>query len=549
MKRDRRPRLPGRSGIRTIIIIGIVLTLVLFAAMAIMIGYVQFSEKLTAEFEDSAFRIAHLAQTEVNVDRLDDDLSTEGNTIDYRNACSALQKLCDNLNAEFIYVIQPDTTDYAHITFVYNIVNTNSEFDPYGIGYVRDTTNDEYREKYRRLYEGVSDEETVVRDKGYIETGSHITAMIALHGTNGETTGILCVQRQMDTLTAARRDYSRHVIMTTLMWMVVVIGIFFFSLNRGLIRPLIEVKKETERFADEPSLPEPLLSDRIRSKNEIGQLARSVTKMETDTLSYIENLTRVTSEQQRIGTELELAAGIQQGMLNDTFPEHPAFDIFATMDPAKEVGGDFYDFYMIDDDHLALVMADVSGKGVPAALFMTISKILISDTVAMTVLSPSEVLRQVNERICQNNKLDMFVTVWLGILELSTGKLTAANAGHEYPAVQHHGGPFELLRDKHGFVIGGMSGVRYRDYELELEPGDAVFLYTDGIAEAQNAHGELFGTDRMIDALNRQSDADPKEILTHMRDAVDTFVGQAPQFDDMTALCLRYKGASDTSAS
>lgn len=223
------------------------------------------------------------------------------------------------------------------------------------------------------------------------------------------------------------------------------------------------------------------------------------------------------------------------------FPERTEFDIYASMDPAKEVGGDFYDFFLIDDDHLCMVMADVSGKGVPAALFMMASKIILANNAQMGK-APAQIMTDTNAAICANNKEEMFVTTWLGILELSTGKLRAPNAGHEYPAVKQAAGGFELFKDKHGFVIGGMEGTKYREYELLLEPGARLFVYTDGVPEATNAENELFGTDRMLEALNIDPDASPKTLMQNVRNAVDAFVRDAEQFDDLTMLCLAYKG-------
>ena len=221
------------------------------------------------------------------------------------------------------------------------------------------------------------------------------------------------------------------------------------------------------------------------------------------------------------------------------------FDIYAVMDPAKEVGGDFYDFFLIDEDHLGMVMADVSGKGVPAALFMMASKIILQSC-AMLGGSPAEILTKTNEAICSNNQEEMFVTVWLGILEISTGKLTAANAGHEYPVLQRTPcGPFELLKDKHGFVIGGMPGMKYREYELQMTPGTKLFLYTDGVPEATDADGNMLGMERMLAALNEEPDASPQELLKAVRRAVDGFVKDAEQFDDLTMLCFEYRGTGE----
>lgn len=280
------------------------------------------------------------------------------------------------------------------------------------------------------------------------------------------------------------------------------------------------------------------MEDTYRTGDEIEVLAESFATLSKRTVEYIGQITRITAEKERIGAELELATKIQADMLPNifpAFPERPEFDIYATMTPAKEVGGDFYDFFLIDDDHLGMVMADVSGKGVPAALFMMMSKILVNNF-AMMGGSPAKVLEQVNSQICKNNDEEMFVTVWFGVLEISTGKVTAANAGHEYPIIKKADGEFELFKDKHGFVIGGMDGMRYKEYEFTLEKGGTLFLYTDGVAEATNAENELFGTDRMLTALNQDPNAVPKVLLTNMKKAVDEFVGEAPQFDDLTML-------------
>ena len=249
-------------------------------------------------------------------------------------------------------------------------------------------------------------------------------------------------------------------------------------------------------------------------------------------------------ESSRLDAELNLAARIQADMLPNIFPAFPErdeFDIYASMLPAKEVGGDFYDFFFVDKDHLAIVMADVSGKGVPAALFMMISKILVQNF-AVTGRSPKETLEATNNQICANNREDMFVTVWLGILDITTGTLVASNAGHEYPALRPADGSFGLVKDKHGLVIGGMEGVPYSEYEIQLEPGAMLFLYTDGVPEATNAQEELFGNDRMVEALRAAENGSPQDVLESINVSVADFVGDAPQFDDLTMLCLKYNG-------
>ena len=242
--------------------------------------------------------------------------------------------------------------------------------------------------------------------------------------------------------------------------------------------------------------------------------------------------------------ELNMATQIQASMLPNIFPAFPErseFDIHASMTPAKEVGGDFYDLFMTDDDHLAMVIADVSGKGIPAALFMMSTKILINDHTTMGG-SPAEILERVNQKIYATNDAHMFVTVWLGILEISTGKLTTANAGHEYPFLNLNGN-YEIFKDKHGLAVGAAQKSKYKDHEIMLKKGDSLFVYTDGVAEATNANNQLFGTDRTLEALNAlPGDISQEEVLKGVRNAVDVFVKEAPQFDDLTMLGLKYYG-------
>lgn len=283
--------------------------------------------------------------------------------------------------------------------------------------------------------------------------------------------------------------------------------------------------------------------EKIDTGDEISLLADSFNEMTVKLKIYVENLAAVTAEKERIGAELDVAKHIQASMLPclfPAFPERSELDIYATMTPAKEVGGDFYDFFLADDDHLVMVMADVSGKGVPAALFMVITKTLLKNC-GQTGRSPKAILEKVNNQLCENNDAELFVTVWLGILEISTGKLIAANAGHEYPVIKRDGKEYELLKDPHGFVLAGMEGSRYKEYELTLNSRDRLYLYTDGVAEATNAQNELYGTDRMLAALNLHRNANAEELLFYMKEDIDRFVGAAPQFDDITMLALEFQ--------
>jgi len=338
----------------------------------------------------------------------------------------------------------------------------------------------------------------------------------------------------------AKHSMQTFIVMTVLLILLALLGALFVA--QRIVKPIEHMTRRINALGGSDSVFE--MEKIYRTDDEIEILAESFASLSQKTQDYIKEITEITAEKERIGTELALATRIQADMLPNifpAFPERPEFDIYASMDPAKEVGGDFYDFFLLDETHLGIVIADVSGKGIPAALFMMISKILVQNY-AMTGRSPAEVLRAVNNQICSNNREEMFVTVWLGILDTVTGKITAANAGHEYPAVMQNGGRFELVKDKHGLVIGGMEGMSYKEYELTLTPGSKLFIYTDGVPEAVNAANEMFGKERMLAALNSEPQAAPEEVLRRVREAVDAFVKDAEQFDDLTMLCLEFKG-------
>ena len=522
----------------------IVALLLVFTVVVGYIGYSGFTEALLEQHADGAYLTARTASHLVDANRMDAYLESGGETEEYLAILDSIQRLCNSSGSTFIYVILPDRTDYNHVTFLFSTKNQDRDYELFSFGYLRETTNDEYREKYRAICEEGAPRQLVVRDKGYISTDPHITMMIPLKTSSGYVSAILCVQRQMDSLTSTRNAFLHRVLLTLLVLVfLVIIGETHF-LNREFLHPIQTIVSETSRFADENIPAEPKLQEVIRKQDEIGTLAASIDTMEEQIQSYVEDLTKITAEKEHISTELSLASRIQASMLPHSFPPFPErreFDIYAVMDPAREVGGDFYDFFFIDEDHLCLLIADVSGKGIPGALFMMISKVILQSC-AMLGKSAAEILTKTNEALCSNNQAQMFVTVWLGILEVSTGKLTAANAGHEYPVLKRADGAYELFKDKHGFIIGGMEDMQYKEYKLQLKPGDKLFVYTDGVPEATDRDQQLFGTDRMVKALNREPDASPEQTLKNVRKAVDAFVKDAEQFDDLTMLCIQYNG-------
>lgn len=282
---------------------------------------------------------------------------------------------------------------------------------------------------------------------------------------------------------------------------------------------------------------------KIRSGDEIEELFHSIQFMEKEIYTYIDNLSKITSEKERIGAELNVATQIQANMLPSIFPAFPGreeFDIFATMNPAKEVGGDFYDFFMIDERHIAVVIADVSGKGVPAALFMVIGKTLIKDH-TQPGRDLGEVFTKVNELLCESNSENLFITAFEGVLDLMTGEFTFVNAGHDAPYLCKKNGEFLPFKVKPGFVLAGMEGMKYHSDRIFLDEGDKLFLYTDGVTDAMNPEHKLYGSKRLEDTLEKYKKEKPEKILPGIKKEIDSFVGEAAQFDDITMLCLEYR--------
>ena len=357
-----------------------------------------------------------------------------------------------------------------------------------------------------------------------------------------------CVRIPESVILAPVRDVNRNIILTMILFIaafvviIVLVTVVARMFSERLTNPIIELDHDVAKISS-GNLD---YRAEIRTNDEIGDLAQSFNDMAASLKDYIKNLAAVTAEKERIGAELNVATQIQADMLPKILPPylgHEKFEMFATMNPAKEVGGDFYDFFLIDDDHLALVMADVSGKGVPAALFMVIAKTLIKNRAFMGG-TPGEILADVNNQLCEGNEADLFVTVWLGILELSTGKVTASNAGHEYPAIKRADGKYELYKTKQSPAVATMEGLRFRETEFSLNHGDCLYIYTDGVPEATNIHDELYGTDRMLEALDSTSGMSAEEILHTMRKSVMDFTGEAPQFDDVTMLYLKFLGGN-----
>ncbi len=443
-------------------------------------------------------------------------------------------------NISFLYCVLTDDT-YSYQYFLFSAADkgakrgTNYE-EVYTIG-----VTVEADEGLRKAMQMATDSDDYLNHTGkYMDLYEYLYDVGNQHALIGVSydTSDMMVKISRQTL----RDTANVVI-----GLLVLAGLCLLLILLYVLRPLREVQQNIRLYTsnkDRDMITRNLKA--LRLQNEMGQLSDDIISLADEIDNYLNEIETITADRERIVAELSLASRIQLDMIPDTFPQEPektGVDLYGAMIPAKEVGGDFYDFYRLDEDHLALIMADVSGKGVPGALFMMTTKVMTENAITVESMdNPAQIMEMLNEQICKHNKEEMFVTMWLGILDIRTGLVRAVNAGHEYPIIKNAGGSFEIMRDKHGFVLGGMEGMKYKEYEFTMEPGAKLFLYTDGVPEATNGDNEMFGMDRTVDTLRKEENETPKAILQAVNDSVNEFIGDTLQFDDLTMLCVHYIG-------
>lgn len=517
----------------------LLLSVVLCSGISYM-GYQEFTTVLEHQYNQSAYEIAETAKTYLDPDRLESYLETGEIDDDYLYIQQQLDDLVVSADAVTIYVTKL-SDDYLTSTYIFDAIHPDVGFSRYELGYTATDMDPQYTDQVENMMT------TGTRSAVYFyseteQSGAHTTAAIPIRTSDGEIIAMLGVEKAMTSLDSARHTYVWHVIAVTTIAVLLFLTVYIAFLRRTVVTPILTITEESKRFA-EHNTPNLDLLEGIHRKDELGTLAHAVSKMETDIIQYIDNLTAVTAEKERIGAELNVATQIQTSMLPrifPAFPEREEFDIYATMEAAKEVGGDFYDFFLIDQTHLGIVIADVSGKGVPAALFMVIAKTLIKNH-AQSGVSPAQVFEIVNDQLCENNEADMFVTAFMGILELSTNRLVYVNAGHNPPLICRAGQTYERLPSKPGFILAGMEHIKYRQQEIQLEAGDRLFLYTDGVTEALGPQDVLYSEQRLIDFLNAPSmqTASPSDLLHALRADIERFADGVQQADDITMLLLQ----------
>ena len=512
---------------------------IILSAVNGIIGYRVFKSLFERQYRDITEQIAATALSYLDVERIKDYAAGAPADDEWYEADSKLDMLTRTTRLAYIYVTVPDE-EFENRVYIYDTVHpevTNGKKIELG----KVASLKKYDEEYiRNLKNVMLNGEPYIRFV-YNSTGGHVTTSIPVKDSAGSNIAIMSVVKPMSEVQDFKKSYRTVVAVSSALITLLFVVFFIGLLMAKFVKPVALITNETSHFAEHKGhISDKLL--KIKGKDELGVLARSIEKMSVDMNKYIEDLTHTTAEKERLSAELDVATQIQANMLPRIFPpykEHPELELFATMEPAKEVGGDFFDFFMVDSDHFALAVGDVSGKGVPAALFMVIAKTLIKNSI-LQGLQPAQVFERVNNELCEGNDAGLFVTCWMGILTISTGELKFVNAGHTFP-ILHNANSVEFLKSKPDLMLAGMEGMRYNEHSVKLVKGDRLFVYTDGVTEATNAREELYGEERLISFLRKTETADIHKLLAEVRGDIDSFVDGVPQFDDITMLELMLK--------
>ncbi|MBR4967560.1 MAG: SpoIIE family protein phosphatase [Clostridia bacterium] len=522
--------------IRSFVILGIVLVIVISFVVAD-----QYIRKAMGNYRDTAFAYTSSMAEMIDGDKIAYYLETGEKDEYYDEILSYLNAFRYHTEIQYFYVFVPDTEEIVYIWDADIRKEGETDINICELGDREAYWGESDKETIYKIYydQEPYEELTLSNDEKY---GSMASAYSAVLDSNGVPVAVVGVDMYMTNLQAGMRQFLNIVPLVIIVIILVAILLFYFFVKKRIVTPINTLSNISKSMVQNLEKDE-AIEVSIHTGDEIEELFDSFKQMYSDIKDYISELSSVTAEKERIGAELDVAKHIQASMLPcifPAFPERKEFDVYATMEPAKEVGGDFYDFFMVDETHLAIVMADVSGKGVPAALFMVIGKTLIKDHTTPDI-DLGNVFTKVNHLLCESNSEELFITAFEGVLDLVTGEFVYVNAGHEMPFICKAGGEFEPQKIRAGFVLAGMEGMKYKAGAMQMEPGDKIFQYTDGVTEATNTNNELYGMERLGIILNKVKEKSPQEILPAVKQNIDAFVGEADQFDDITMLCLEYK--------
>lgn len=514
------------------------------------LGFYTYYKNIVEQYRQYISTIVNLVCGEIDVADMKQCIETGVKSEQYQETQLELDNIKSRSQVEFIYVIQPlNTNETDNAMYVWNAV-TKEELEEYGEA---DTLGDlsgegfpqSMAECFQKAMQG-QDEVTYLSNTS--EFGYVLTGLYPLRLENGEGVGLIGVDIPMNKIYSDLRQYLLFVILGTVVLGAVFLWLFLYLLNKSVVSPVLKMSESAADFIRQSSSglpPEQLVfhAPEIHTGDEIQQLGESLTRMTTELVSYMGNLSQVTAEKERISAELNVATGIQLSMLPcifPAFPERTEFDIYAKLAVAREMGGSFYDFFLVDQTHLALIVGEIQGKGVPAALLMMITKTLIKNY-AQLGYTPAQVFTETNNQLSESNE-GMTTTAFLGILDVVSGEFTYVNAGHCTPLLKHAGSDFDWLPAKDCFILGGMEGVPYWQQSVHLAQGDLLFMYTKGLVEAENTSQVQYSAEHMQMRLNEvmKEAYELKDMIEIMEKDVEDFREGAPREQDVAMLLLRF---------
>ena len=457
----------------------------------------------------------------------------------YREILSKLDRLKNHLQMHSLYIVKPLPDKNA---FVFYYKDSNEETHVLGDIFPFDITKHPLIQGMYSSGKAPADFEHITI-KDYYAT--HRTEQLVYDyeplTDNGTVYAHIAVSLlETDILKAIHHELAEIEGINVLCF--ILLGILLLlAIYMQVLKPLSGVQQHVREYTDNKDSTFMVNALRkIQSRNEIGRLVDDLSSLAVELDHYTAETAKLSAEKAKLDSELSLAASIQQDSLPNDFSNITGFQLFTFLKPAKEVGGDLYDFFMIDDDHIVLAVGDVSGKGISAALFMMRVKTMLKDAALLTHASPLEIVTNINTRLCEENDAMMFVTLWLGIMTISTGEIVYVNAGHEYPFIKDSSGKFSVDQSAHSKPLAINPKAKFSEGRLTLGHGDTLLVYTDGVPEANNEASELFGMDRFADILNENADGTPQEIAYALLERLKEFTGDAPQFDDITLLYVKY---------
>ncbi len=518
---------------------------ILLCTALFFVGFYQFDRQFDRQYRTTMISIAKTARDSLNADLFPKYLETSLPDGSWYAVHDILQRLVNDFELNLMYVSYVEPPDYSKIHYIYNPVRTGSKYKEFPLGHFEVYKQPIYNNSVKRVFEKG---ETIVRNTLNTRTGAHITANIPVKNHLGKVVAVLGAQKSVAEFARVRQNYFFWTMGIELFFIFIYIVLLSSYFRKTFIRPIVSITREAQRFAADSSHTSDIL-ERVKNHDEIGTLAKSINKMENDIRDYITNLTKVTSEKERMNTELNIATSIQAGLLTTDPVQTEEVSIMASMTPAKEVGGDFYDYALLNEDHAVVIIADVSGKGVPAALFMAMGTTLLRDHVGMVQrenISFTGEVGEVNNHLCRHNEGGLFITAWIGILNTKTGRLTYIDAGHNPPLLKQDGKFAFIPKGKKGLPLASMEDFQYRKNQIYLKPGDRLILYTDGVTEAQNKEQQLYGEERFIKYAELHKD-DPQQVFRDglLKDLA-AFQDGCDQFDDITMLLLDYNGTGSS---